>query len=794
MKAVILNGAGGSGDASDRVAARLETRLIDRGAAPRHYLLRDLSIGHCLGDLDCWIRTPGRCRIRDAGQEIERAVHDADLLVLVTPVTFGGYSATLKRAMDRLIPLILPFFVKTADMTHHAHRYVRLPRIAGIGVDDEADARRTHLFKAFVESNALNLGSPGWAGVVLGADETTWDAGLSLVLQPGPAPGNASGSAVGARDALHAALAATPLTQPMATRPRVALLQTSGRPAGESTSHAIAAYLAGRFATLGSEAEIVPATAFARGGDTAAAATETIARADVLAVISPLYVDTLPALAILALEQTRTLRQAECAPQRVIGVINCGFPEPEQTRFAFASLRDFSRQVGAHYAGGISVGGGESIHGRDLVEAGGQVRWLRAALDTAAEALSQGGAIPVETSLGTAKAAMPPMLYRFAGFMQWTLKGRSHGLGHGDLVAAPFDEISDAAWEREAASGPARARPLRVVGKRLETDDAVTLLFEDPARDPLVYRAGQFITLELMIADERVRRSYSLASAPKEPGLAITVKRVPGGLVSNALHDRVHVGDILRTHGPSGRFLPDDTARKLLMFAGGSGIVPLAAIARDRLRASPGSEIVLVYGASTKQRAIFADALDALAAAETERFTLHWVLDPADDAWTGLRGRLDEPGIGHLLDILNVRTFGQAMICGPDPMRESVRALLAARGLSPERIAEESFTSPRAAGSSTRPEAATLVGVGGKDLVFTVLPGQTLLDAALDAGAALSFSCMTGSCGACRIRVIEGLDAIELDAPNDVSMADRAAGLVPACICRPGGPVRFAAD
>lgn len=794
MQVVILNGAQSAGAPADRLAARLESRLAAAGDATRHYLLRDLSIGHCLGDLDCWVRTPGRCRIKDEGQEIERAVHGAGLLALVTPVTFGGYSATLKRAMDRMIPLILPFFVKAADMTHHAHRYAQLPDMVGVGVDAVANGPRHHLFKAFVESNALNLGSPRWSGLVLGPDEATWGPGLSLALQPGLPPGNANGSSPGARDALRAALCAEPLDPPMAPRPRVAVLQASARPPGKSTSLAIAGYLAQRLEADGASVEIVPATAFARGGEVARSAAATLANADVLAVVAPLYVDALPALAILALEAACAARRAAPRPQRVVGLINCGFPEPEQTRFAFAMLRAFARETGAIYAGGVAVGGGEAIQGRDLVKAGGQAAWLRAAIDQAARALARGGTIPAETSLATAKAAMPPMLYRFAGSMQWTLKGWAHGLDHTDLKAAPFDALSDADWAREAAGGPARARPLRVIAKRAETEDTVTILFEDPSHDPLVYAAGQFLTIERMIGGQRVRRAYSIASAPFEPGLAITVKRVPGGLMSNALHDALKVGDIVRTHGPSGGFVAGEPAgpRRLALFAGGSGVVPLAAVARTVLRDEPGAQVTLVHGAASRARAIYADALDGLAAAEPERFALHRVLeDPGPDG-PGARGRLDEAGIGALVDALAAAGVDRAMICGPDAMRASVRDMLQRRGVAAAAILEESFASPRAAHAATDEQVATLIGADGEALPITVAPGDTLLDAALDAGAAISFSCMSGSCGACRVTVAHGLEHVALDAPNEVSPSDLARGLVPACLCRLNGPIRFA--
>jgi ferredoxin-NADP reductase/multimeric flavodoxin WrbA len=796
MSAIILNGAAGVGDPADQVALAIEARLAAQRLPTRHFVLREQAIGHCLGEFDCWVRTPGRCRIKDEGQNIERAVHDAETFILVSPVTFGGYSPELKKAIDRLIPLILPFFAKAADLTHHAHRYAKLPRMIGVGIDAKASPARAELFSAFVESNALNLGASSWGCAVLGEDEAHWQDPLDAAFAANAAPGNPSRSAEGAHAALLKAITADTVSPPFARAPHVALLVASARPAGASTSLAIAAYFTKQLEVAGATTEIVMASALARDAAHAQASAEVLAKADVLAVIAPLYVDALPYLGQLALVKTHAARKDANRPQRVIGIMNCGFPEPEHMRFAFASLRTFAGEIGATFAGGLSIAGGEVIHGQALEKVGGLTKPLRAALDASAVALAQGAAIPPEVSLSLARPIMPPMLYRMAGAMGWRFKATANGLHTADLRARPFDTLTDAQWQAEAASGRARNRPLRVVGKIQETADAVTVLFEDPAHDPLSYCAGQAITLDIEIAGLRVRRAYSLASIPQEPGLAITIKRVAGGLMSNYVHDHLHVGDLVRTFGPSGRFVaaPARTKRRLLLIGGGSGIVPLAAIARSILQAEADAQVTLIYGAASKARAIYAAALDQLTDVYTNNFHMHWVLESPNGATACTVGRLDEDGIGDLIDSLSIASFDQIMACGPDAMRASVRALLAARGVTADRILEESFASPRAGAASTEPQTAILVLQTGETRSVPVAPGQSLLDATLDAGEAISFSCMSGGCGACRVTIVEGLDAISLDEPNDVDAADRAAGRMPACLVRLNGPIRFSID
>ena len=93
----------------------------------------------------------------------------SDLSVLFTPVIFGGYSAELKKALDRaLLCLVAPFFMKINGEVHHKPRYVRYPRLMGVGVLPHADKESEEIFKKVVERNALNLHVPAHiAGVIL---------------------------------------------------------------------------------------------------------------------------------------------------------------------------------------------------------------------------------------------------------------------------------------------------------------------------------------------------------------------------------------------------------------------------------------------------------------------------------------------------------------------------------------------------------------------------------------------------------------------------------------------------
>jgi ring-1,2-phenylacetyl-CoA epoxidase subunit PaaE len=594
---------------------------------------------------------------------------------------------------------------------------------------------------------------------------------------------------------------AQPTASAFPPRPRVTVLHMSPRPAGVSTSQAIWRYLQPLMEAGAAQVEVVAATEFVRGAAVAQAAAQRCAQADLLLVIGPLYWDSLPYPGLLALEHIHAARlHLGASPARLVGVLNCGFAEPEQFRFAFGLLREFAQEAGYTWAGGLPVAGGEAINGRDLDRLGGLTRPLRHAIDIGMPALLAGSVLPEAACDAAAVQTTSGVLYRFFGWWGWHMKRRAQGLSAREVQAQPFDDLSDAEWERLAAVGPARARPLRVVDMLPEGADAVTVVFDDPARHAEHFEAGQALTLEVTINGERVRRAYSLATAPCDGGLAITVKRVPGGLMSNWIHDQLSQGDWVRCFGPSGDFTagppPAQGPRRLMLIAGGSGIVPLQAVARQVLHDEPDAEITLVYGSSALERAIFAAPLQQQALRDAPRWRLHWVfetapLEPLEGAGPACTvGRLDAPTLTALLGDTDLRSFHRAMVCGPDAMRAAVRQALLAGGLPADRLFEESFVSPRRGAVSDQAQAAVFESAGGEQTV-TLRPGDTLLEAALNAGIALPFSCCSGGCGACRVHVTDHLDHVVLDEPNSVTPEARSRGEVPACLVRLTGPCRF---
>ncbi len=332
----------------------------------------------------------------------------------------------------------------------------------------------------------------------------------------------------------------------------------------------------------------------------------------------------------------------------------------------------------------------------------------------------------------------------------------------------------------QAKPRPAR-RTLRVAEIIEETPSTRTFVLE-PGGDgapPLAYRAGQHLTVIVEANGERHRRCYSFSSSPLADGRpAITVKRMPDGLVSRHLHDRVRSGDTLVVDEPTGNFTVDtdpSSARDIVLVAGGVGITPLISMAETVLRAEPGSRVVLLCGNRSEDEIIFAQRIARLAAEFAPRLVVRHALDAAPEEWTGLRGALD----GSLvLQALEGRAADAYYVCGPEPMMRSVCEALAASGVANDRIHTERFAYASAA--TTRiPDHSAEITFARSGRRITARAGQTILQAGLDAGLDLPSSCTMGGCGACKVHRLDG--TVVMSEPNCLSDNEREAGYILAC-------------
>ena len=426
MRTLVLDGSA----ADDTRAAAVRAAILAVRPAAQVLRLRDLTIGNCAGDFFCWIRSPGQCNVDDDNRVVAAEMMAADLMILLTPVAFGGYSAHLKRAVDHILPNVTPFFRSIGGETHHRPRYRRYPDVAVVGWMPDPDERAEEVFRHLVARNGINFY----------ADRARCDV---LV---GDLPGEELHGRVRALVEDRPGSVAVPPLAPdvpdegqSAAPGRVVLLTGSPRTA-TSSSHFLGQYLLDRLAEHGTEVEEIQVYT-SMGARRRPAVLDRIAAADLLVLAFPLYVDALPGPLVAALEHVRA-HEAGSGPhpdRRLVALVNCGFPEPAHNTTAVAIAAQFARSVGVRWGGGLSLGGGEGTVGRrPLNEIGRIAAPLREALDLAATALADGRPIPAAANALLGRPLIPSRVYTTVANLAWVGKGYGNGVAR-RLLARPLE-------------------------------------------------------------------------------------------------------------------------------------------------------------------------------------------------------------------------------------------------------------------------------------------------------------------------------------------------------------------
>jgi ferredoxin-NADP reductase len=204
--------------------------------------------------------------------------------------------------------------------------------------------------------------------------------------------------------------------------------------------------------------------------------------------------------------------------------------------------------------------------------------------------------------------------------------------------------------------------------------------------------AGQHVDVRLTADDGyQAQRSYSIASAPKDGRVSITVERLDDGEVSPYLVGELRARDKVELRGPIGGYFvwraPGD--RPLLLIAGGSGVVPLMAMIRHRAAARDTTPVRLLYSSRTYDDVIYREELERLAAADPSLYVRHTLTRSHPDGWRGYARRLDRQMID---DVAWPPDPAPAVfICGPTAFVEAAASLLVDHGYDPRWIKTERF-------------------------------------------------------------------------------------------------------
>jgi glycine betaine catabolism B len=325
-------------------------------------------------------------------------------------------------------------------------------------------------------------------------------------------------------------------------------------------------------------------------------------------------------------------------------------------------------------------------------------------------------------------------------------------------------------WDRENDAD------LTCVAVRDETHDVRTFTFASRDGHYFAFRPGQYFSFDVPVNGGVEQRCYSISSSPLRPRtMSVTVKRVPGGLVSNWLHDTLKPGDAIRGLGPLGVFVPPaDPAERLLLVSGGSGITPMMAMVRAFADAAQDRDVVFLHAARSLADFAFRDDLRALARA-LPRLRVVFLPEAADADHVGLTGRIDAAAMRAAVPDFAERLV---MCCGPAPFMAAVRDLC-----DPARYVEESFDAAGDAPAAAPAPTGFSVTFSRQNRTITVGADQPILAAARGQGVVMASSCANGICGTCKSKLVSG--QVAMNHNGGIRQREIDAGMILPCCAVP---------
>ena len=334
-----------------------------------------------------------------------------------------------------------------------------------------------------------------------------------------------------------------------------------------------------------------------------------------------------------------------------------------------------------------------------------------------------------------------------------------------------------------ASKGPYQSIAVQVIRHKVIAPNVVTLSLAQPGtkQAPAPYLPGQFITLVIPGNNGNIYRSYSLCGSgnPRDPW-EITLKRIPGGVVSNYLHDSVREGMILQTLPPRGAFILPASLRPEQTFvfvAVGSGITPLRGLLRAIASLPPASrpKVQLHYASRSAQETIYRDELFKL-----DWLRQHYYL------------RTDGPRMSPEQIFTNAYPLSrdaQWYICGPEAFTQQLRQALVAIRVPESFIHFELFADQSRQRIAAGASRAVVGHIAIKETGATVeaREQETLLETLERYEYQPEFGCRAGTCGTCQLHVLQG----QVRNPGDkfLTAAELRSGMVLGCIAQPQGDI-----
>ena len=346
---------------------------------------------------------------------------------------------------------------------------------------------------------------------------------------------------------------------------------------------------------------------------------------------------------------------------------------------------------------------------------------------------------------------------------------------------------------------------LKIADIRPETDSAICMSFDIPEalKETFAFTPGQFLTLQMTIDGEDVRRCYSICSGIDESRLSVGIKRVEKGVFSNFANDNFKVGDTVEVMPPQGDFtlktFDSESSKNYMLLAAGSGITPILSLIKSILGREPNAHITLVYGNQKTLTMMFKEELSFIKNRYLTRFNWVNIMSQEDQGTDLLNGRIDNKK-GYQLQkqkVIDINTTDEAFICGPESMISEVSRGFRIEGLAEDQIHYELFASSSEDAQlvldkaksrvqeygENRTSKVTVVADGRSNNFDLASVGANILDAGMANGVELPYSCKAGVCSTCKAKLIKG--KVDMDIDHGLEQHEIDAGYILTCQSHP---------
>lgn len=318
---------------------------------------------------------------------------------------------------------------------------------------------------------------------------------------------------------------------------------------------------------------------------------------------------------------------------------------------------------------------------------------------------------------------------------------------------------------------------LRCIERIDETPDTATFVLEAETPVRFEFLPGQFITIGVEIDGATHHRAYSIASSPLQSDrLALTIRRVEGGLVSNFLLDGFREGSRFESMAPAGAFyMPGDVAEcRQVLLSSGCGITPVMSMARWLLSQRPDADIHFIYSARNESNVIYLRELLDMARRHPN-FRLDLFLSQPEGRIPCHKGRTTPEQLDAVLENPKDSLF---YLCGGEDYMHMVESWYRDRGLPPEHFHKESFASSAEHAAESSGEMFEM-SVPSFGKTAPIADGQLLVDVMEAEELPIIVACRVGVCGSCKCKVVEG--KVESTSTEMLTQEEIDDGVVLAC-------------